>query len=257
MKNEYLKQFTLFEEQAKLLGYEERYPHTLETLFECLKDWSLIMNLEEVKSWIEKIKNETNFNVIKIPINKLRDWQVDKRTGNITHFSKDFFIVHGIRANIESREVGNRGWDQPIISQVGHDGGILGLIRKRIDGIPHYLCEAKAEPGNFGKIQISPTLQATFSNLRKSHGGRKPLFCDFFENTQNYSDVKILYESWLAEDGGRLYLKRNKAMLIELDENYKLEKPENFVWLSLYQIKALVSENSIINPHIRGILFHA
>ena len=60
--------------------------------------------------------------------------------------------------------------------QIGFDGGLSGLLRRRINGIPHYLIEAKAEPGNLDKIQNSPALQATFSNLKKAHGGRKPKF---------------------------------------------------------------------------------
>ena len=42
-------------------------------------------------------------------------------------------------------------------------GGLLGLIRTKIEGLPHYLVEAKYEPGNFNSVLFSPTLQATFS----------------------------------------------------------------------------------------------
>jgi len=61
----------------------------------------------------------------------------------------------------------------------------------------------------------------------------------------------------LAEDGGRLHLKRNKGMLIEIDEGINIDIPhDNFIWLSLYQIKELLKEDAWINPHIRGILAH-
>ena len=42
------------------------------------------------------------------------------------------------------------------IKQTGWDGGILGILRKRFDGVPHYLVEAKCEPGNPNMVQISP-----------------------------------------------------------------------------------------------------
>ena len=93
--------------------------------------------------------------------------------------------------------------------------------------------------------------------MKKSHEGRKPYFSDYFENTQNYQSFKVLFDSWLAEDGGRLYLKRNRGMLIDVPENFELKLPnDNFVWLSLYQIKELLKEDAWINPHIRGILAH-
>ena len=114
------------------------------------------------------------------------------------------------------------------------------------------------EPGNYGKIQLSPTVQATFANIKKSHGGRKPHFLEFFENLSDGNDCfQTLFDAWLAEDGGRLYLKRNRGMLVEIPENYEIELPnENFIWLSLYQIKNLLEEDAWINPHVRGILAH-
>ena len=69
---------------------------------------------------------------------------------------------------------------QPILSEVDEVGGLLGLIRTKIDNLPHYLVEAKYEPGNFNKILLSPTLQATFSNINQAHKGRKPHYFEFF-----------------------------------------------------------------------------
>lgn len=60
-----------------------------------------------------------------------------------------------------------------MITQVGYRGGVIGMIRKIINDIPHYLVDAKFEPGNYNKIQISPSVQATFSNLNRKHYGKK------------------------------------------------------------------------------------
>ena len=38
------------------------------------------------------------------------------------------------------------------LTQIGFDDGLSGLLRQRINGIPHYLIEAKAEPENLDKI---------------------------------------------------------------------------------------------------------
>lgn len=232
------------------------YSNTLESSFESLNDWSLFHEIEDVKNWFRQKKEIADLEVIEIPLNETRDWIIDNKTGNIYHKSNDFFVIHGIRVKTNSREVAS-GWDQPILQQVGYDGGILGIIRKRFKGIPHYLCEAKIEPGNYGQIQISPTLQATFANIEKAHKGRKPYFIDFFQNVSNYKGFDVLFDAWLAEDGGRLYLKRNRGMLIEVPENFEIKIPnDNFIWLSLYQIKELLKEDAWINPHVRGILAH-
>jgi dTDP-4-dehydro-6-deoxy-alpha-D-glucopyranose 2,3-dehydratase len=255
-KEKYAAELQNFIGYTKQFNHDEAYQHTLECSFESLSDWSVFHNMTEVKSWFLSRKENSNLVLENIALKDMRDWIVDDIAGDIHHKSNDFFIIRGIRVSTDSRERGS-GWDQPILEQVGYDGGLLGLIRKRFSGIPHYLCEAKEEPGNYGKVQISPALQATFANLNQAHGGRKPRFSELFINRNSNKCVKVLFESWLAEDGGRLHLKRNKGILIEVDEDYEIEIPnENFIWLSLYQIKTLLKEDAWINPHVRGILAH-
>lgn len=253
---DYRSQLAVYTDAIKEFCASDNYPHMIEASFESLNDWSVFNNLAEVKHWFLTKKENSTLIVEDIPLNQVHDWSIDAETGNISHKSGDFFVIHGVRVSSQSRERGV-GWDQPILTQVGYDGGILGIVRKRFDGIPHYLCEAKEEPGNYGKVQISPTLQATFANIAQSHGGRRPHFVDLFLNATTDSTIRVLFDSWLAEDGGRLHLKRNRGMLIELDEKHSIELPnDNFVWLSLYQIKQLLREDAWINPHIRGILAH-
>jgi len=228
----------------------------IETQIESLKDWSSVYSYEELKKWYLDQKNNCGMSVIDIPLSECRGWRLDKDTGEIKHKSNEFFKVQGVRiSNSDSREV-DTGWDQPIITQIGYDGGLLGLLRKRINGVPHYLIEAKAEPGNPDLLQISPTLQATFSNLKRAHGGSKPKFAEFFETPDSVSGL-VLFNQWMSEDGGRLHLKRNKGMLIEISEDFDLGViPSSFAWVSLWQLKALLKENSWVNPHIRGIISH-
>lgn len=255
-KEEYVTELQNFIISTKKYNHDQIYSHTLECSFESLSDWSVFHSIDEVRSWFLSKKENSSLHIENIALNEMKDWLVDNKTGNIHHKSNDFFIIRGIRVTTNTRER-NSGWDQPMLEQVGYDGGLLGLIRKRFHGIPHYLCEAKEEPGNYGKVQISPALQATFANLKQAHGGRKPRFSELFINRDSNKFAKVLFESWLAEDGGRLHLKRNKGILLEVDEDYEIKTPnDNFIWLSLYQIKTLLKEDAWINPHIRGILAH-
>ena len=228
----------------------------LETQFESLRDWSQAHTLEEVRAWFEQQRANCGMTLEDIPLDACAGWRLDPDTGWLRHESGEFFYVQGIRVGrTASREAGSEGWDQPIVTQVGFDGGILGLARKRISGVPHYLVEAKAEPGNYELVQMSPTLQATFSNLERAHLGRKPHFAEFFEEPE-VNGATVLYRQWLSEDGGRLYRKRNLGMLVELPEEMALELPPSFIWLSMWQIKECLKENAWVNPHIRGIIAH-
>ena len=251
----YLDGFARYKKAVNPFVKNEVYNNTVESAFEALNDWSLFYTLREVKEWFLDKRKDADIHVENIPLNELKNWIIDEATGNIHHKSKDFFVIRGVSIKTSSREISS-GWDQPILEQVGYDGGLLGIVRQRFDGVPHYLCEAKVEPGNYGKVQISPTLQATFSNIKQAHEGKKPNFVDYFENPEKYN-FKILFDAWLAEDGGRLNLKRNRGMLIEIDEKINIDIPnDNFIWLSLYQIKELLKEDAWISPHIRGILAH-
>ena len=101
----------------------------------------------------------------------MKKWTYDRKKGVLYHDSGEFFHIEGKKRITNSdREVNN--WDQPFIKQVGYNGGIIGLVRSNIGGIPHYLVDAKYEPGNFNQIQISPSLQATYSNLNRVHLGQ-------------------------------------------------------------------------------------
>lgn len=223
--------------------------------FEALKDHCLFGSKQELIDWYYAFVKNSTMKIEQIPLRDCNEWSVEADTGAICHSSGEFFRVEGYRiSGTASREV-RVGWDQPFLTQNGFDGGILGLLRKRFDGVPHYLIEAKEEPGNYNIVQISTTVQATFSNLKRAHKGNQTHYSHLFLNPENYY-VKIIMDKWTSEDGGRLFNKRNRSMLVELDESTELPLvSDRFKWVSLYQLKTLVTEeNAIISPHIRGIL---
>ena len=222
----------------------------IQTMLESIRDDNQINKLDYVIDWFNKKREESDMIVEEIPINELDKWNVDPNSGNLKHESGGFFEVIGVKAsNTFDREVGKKGWTQPMIAK--NPGGILGIIMKRINGIPHYLLQAKAEPGNIGKLQLSPTLQATTSNLLKAHGGAKPLFAEYFDDENN---PKIIYAKWQSEDGGRFHLKSNYNMIVEVKEGEELKIPDSFIWVTLYQIKQLMKIENFVGPHVRGII---
>ena len=228
-----------------------------EAVVESLKDWSELMELNDVKDWFLQQQENCTMSFKDIPLFDCIGWSYNEKKGTFEHDSGEFFFVQGVRVtNTKDREVVG-GWDQPIVTQVGYNGGILGLLRMKKNGIPYYLIEAKAEPGNPDKVQICPTLQATFSNLKQAHGGKKPKFAEFFETPEKVGG-KVVFDQWMSEDGGRLHLKRNKGMIVEVSdiEENSYHLSDTFIWMTLYQLKALIKENSWVSPHIRGIISH-
>lgn len=195
--------------------------------------------------WLEEKRAAYQVNTEEIGINNLDKWQIDSNTGNIAHESGKFFTITGVRiSGAKGREV--LSWTQPMIKQ--NECGILGIICKRINGVMHYLLYAKYEPGNVPNLQLSPTLQATASNLKQAHGGKKPMFSEYFEDGGR---GKVLVSVVEVEDGGRFYLKTNRCMIVEVDES--INAPDDYIWLTMPQIKKFLKMDNMVNSLTRCV----
>jgi dTDP-4-dehydro-6-deoxy-alpha-D-glucopyranose 2,3-dehydratase len=217
-------------------------------LLESANEKNSLHTLDYVMDWFEKQRKNCTMKVKEVNIADLDGWITDGTTKNISHTSGEFFSVRG--AHVEQtfkREVPS--WSQPLFFQ--KEWGIIGVLRKKINGVYHYLLNAKAEPGNIDKLQMSPTLQATFSNLKQAHHGRKPLFWEYFEDDGR---SKIIYSRHQTEDGGRFYLKANRNMLVEVSEDEKIDVPDDFIWVTMYQIKQMLKHDTLVTPHVRSII---
>ena len=207
---------------------------------------------KEIKTWYKKIIKKSKVKIKIIPLDQCKNWKLNKK-GQISHASGSFYKVEGVRIlKSFNREV-KGGWDQPMFTEPGYDGGILGLLKKKINDIPHYLVNAKFEPGNYNFIQISPTIQATFSNIKKAHGGRNVKFLNFFKSPLK-NKCKTIFKQWVSEEGGRLRNKRNLGIVLEHVGKNNISIGSDYMWLTLKQIKELILENSMINPHLRTLV---
>ena len=180
-------------------------------------------------------------------LKNLNNWKFDDKKGKIFHSSGGFFSIIGVSIKKASREVD--GWDQPFIRQAKLVGGVIGLVRKKIKGVPHYLVEAKFEPGNYNLIQLSPSVQATYSNLNQVHKGtRNKVINAYFKKK-----FRSIRKNWVSEDGGRLFKKRNMHWIIET-EMPKIQLPQSYRWITIWEINEFINKGIYVGPHLRAIL---
>jgi oxidase EvaA len=174
-------------------------------------------------------------------------WHLDLGK-NIRHDSGKFFSIEGIRVN---KIIGDNitSWDQPIINQP--EIGILGIVCKEINGILHFLLQAKIEPGNVNVVQLSPTVQATRSNYTKVHKGSTPHYLEYFLEIDQY---EIVVDQLQSEQGARFLKKRNRNIIIKINDNDNLKLEPNFCWLTLKQIYELIKIDNLINMDTRTVL---
>lgn len=203
------------------------------------------MSTEEILIWMKRQNEEVVSKIKQIPICELKGWTY--RNDRIRHDTGKFFSIDGI--HIETNYRNTPSWDQPIINQP--EIGFLGFIVKKFGGILHFLMQAKIEPGNLNVVQLSPTLQATRSNYTRVHGGKSPVYLEYFNGEK---DVTILVDQLQSEQGARFLHKRNRNIIVEVAENEDIEMKANYLWVSLGQIKELLRYPNVVNMDSRTVI---
>lgn len=202
-------------------------------------------DVEAAKAWIASRNATVRVSVARRPFAALRGWRFDARSGNLVHESGRFFSVVGLDVYANAGRPSR--WMQPIVDQP--EVGMLGILTREIDGVPHCLLQAKVEPGNVNGVQLSPTVQATRSNCLQVHGGRRPKYLDFFLGAKR---EQIVLDQLQSEQGARFFRKRNRNMIVRISED--VAEDENFRWMSLPLVKALMRCDNVVNMDTRTVL---
>ncbi len=184
------------------------------------------------KKFIQWFNLQKKNQKITCKIKNLKDLKYWLKSDNLIHHSSGkFFKIVGI--DVKSNTKG-KNWDQPIIVQ--KELGILGIIKDKIKN--RYLLQAKVEPGNKNKLQLSPTVQATKSNYKRVHGGKKIPYLNFFlKNKNNFVSQ--------SEQGYRYLHKSNYNSLLIIKKNIKVLN--NYYWLHMKDIIKIIKKRSIFN----------
>lgn len=200
---------------------------------------------EDILNWIQQRNRETRYELEQTPLSELEDWEY--HDDRIKHKSGKFYSIQGIRVNTNYGQVSQ--WDQPIINQP--EIGFLGFLVQKKQGVLHFLLQAKIEPGNLNVVQLSPTLQATRSNYTRVHQGRTPNYLEYFTGEKK---VEILVDQLQSEQGARFFQKRNRNIIVEVDENEEVPVLENYLWATLGQIKQLMRYPNVVNMDSRTVI---
>ncbi|MFI9255706.1 NDP-hexose 2,3-dehydratase family protein [Streptomyces sp. NPDC053069] len=203
------------------------------------------LRTRDVPGWLAQRAHAHRFAVQRIPFAALDGWAFAPGSGNLTHHSGRFFSVEGLRVSVDTGPF--RTWQQPIIRQP--EVGILGILTKEFDGVPHFLMQAKMEPGNPRPLQLSPTVQATRSNYTKVHRGADVPYLEHFLRPRPGSVVADVLQS---EHGSWFFRKHNRNMIVETSED--VPAGDDFCWLTLGQIGALLHQDNLVNMDARTVL---
>lgn len=218
-----------------------------QTLLSIAKSWcgsgSSLYTIQDILEWVHERNSILTVEIRKIHPENQTAWFYDTEEGCIHNQNHSFFSITGFQETTQDKVIRS----QPIILQ--EEIGYLGIICQEINGVMHFLMQAKIEPGNVNKIQISPTIQATKSNFTQKHGGAKPPYLDYFVNASRY---EVIVDQIQSEQSSRFYKKRNRNILIRVEEDIPVLPSHR--WMTLAQIKRLMREENLVNMDTRTVL---
>ena len=163
------------------------------------------------------------------------------------HEKKKYFSVIGVDVHIGNREVLN--WSQPLVKSAQE--GLIGFIVKKINGIYHFLVQAKLEAGNFDIIELAPTVQCLTGNYRT---GLNEYEVPFINEVLNVPEERVIFKTLQSEEGGRFFREQNLSIIAEAGDDFPIEVPENYCWLTLNQLQTFIRFNNYLNIQARSLL---
>lgn len=200
-------------------------------------------SVDQILDWVEEKNKNLVVSIQKTTLSGCTGWFYDRSEGCIHNQNHSFFTITGLKKQMPNGQI----LSQPILLQ--REIGFLGIICREFDGVMYFLMQAKIEPGNINKIQISPTIQATKSNFMQKHGGAKPPYLDYFSNASKY---EIVVDQIQSEQSSRFYKKRNRNIIIRVEEDVPVLPSHR--WMTLGQIKQLMWKDNLVNMDTRTVL---
>ena len=70
----------------------------------------------------------------------------------------------------------------------------------------------------------------------------------------NAKQEQIHYNTLQSEEGGRFFKEQNRNIIIEVDDEFPIEVPANYLWLTLNQLNIFLKFNNYLNIQARSLL---
>ena len=212
-------------------------------MFSSLSEENSIHSLTEIRTWLDRSKENKKIQSSLISVNDLVDhgWVISDST--IKNDQNKNFELVGIKSTVLSREISS--WCQPIVKD--NVPKVYLFIIKKINNIFHVLIKLVEEDFGWNGSELGPSIGAIpieKFNLNKE-------LSKFNIHNTEYS---IAHNSMQSEEGGRFMEQENNYMLIVADNNIDVIMDNNYKWVTLYQLKQMTRYECSINIEARTLL---
>ncbi|MFD9893907.1 NDP-hexose 2,3-dehydratase family protein [Amycolatopsis sp. NPDC059027] len=211
------------------------------------KGASALHSREDILSWLTEVRAQRELVQQRVPLDEVAEggWQRDD--DQLVHRDGKYFTVVAVDVRATSREVPS--WTQPLLAPLGP--GLLALLVKQIDGVLHALVEARTDAGMLNVAELAPTVQCQPANYRDVPTKHLPRFLEYVLSAP---PSRIRFDVLQSEEGGRFYHAQNRYLIIEVEESFPVDVPEEYRWMTLDQLGELLLHSNYLDVELRSCL---
>ena len=199
--------------------------------------------IDAVLSWLTEIRSRAAIDCQPCALRTVQGWERDAT--ELRRSDGRYFRVFGVAVESDAREVS--GWTQPMLQPV--ETGCSAFVTRRIDGLLHFLVQARMEPGVWNLIELGPTVQ--WLSGAPTDDDQTPFMLD---DVMTGAAGVVRHRSTQCEEGGRFYRYATENIVVELDEADDRPVSPNHAWVTLGQLNTLIRYGNHLNIEARSVL---
>ncbi|MFG2016546.1 NDP-hexose 2,3-dehydratase family protein [Actinomadura geliboluensis] len=197
----------------------------------------------EVRGWLTARKMAHTLDVRPVPLDAVEGWRRDDR--EIFHTGGRHFTISGVRVRASNREV--RDWCQPLLRPRGT--GLAVFLARPIRGVLHVLARADLAPGHRDVVEVGPTVQCTPADQARLPPSDRARYLDLV----TAGGGAVRYDVEQSEEGGRFQRAVTRNQIVQVDDDFPLEVPPDFRWLTVAQLRELTRASYQVNIEARTL----
>ncbi|MFD6909885.1 NDP-hexose 2,3-dehydratase family protein [Streptomyces sp. NPDC060077] len=199
----------------------------------------------EVLSRLTEVKARRELVQRSIPLAEVSHWR--RTDDEIAHEEGLHFRLIAAEIRAANREVTH--WSQPLLAPA--EQGLAAFLVRRVAGVPHLLAHARSEAGVLDVAELAPTVQCQPGHARSLPPGSRPRYLDLVLDTP---PERVLFDSLQSEEGGRFHYATNRYLLVEAGDDFPLDVPEEFLWVTEEQLGELLQHGNYVNIEARTLV---
>ncbi len=199
----------------------------------------------QIVSWLTEVRALREVLQRSVPLRSVDRWE--RTADEIRHEAGRHFTIIAADVRAANREVTR--WTQPLLAPV--EQGLAAFVTRRIEGTLHLLVQARTEAGALDVAELAPTVQCLPGAVRELPPGRRPWFFDF---VTGIAPSRIRYDSVQSEEGGRFFHADNRYLIVEVGDDFPVEVPKEFCWMTPGQLNELLQHSNYVNIQARTLL---